>query len=182
MRVLRDASERWRTLDSRSRLRLGYLLIALLSVALAWSALAGKTAQLERKRSAREADLGELMRLRMAYRTAKLSADSLAGRMSMVRADDSPAGIMEEMGIRGKSIRVSPGKREERNGIVEDVAEVRIDGLTANEAFNLLHRLEKGNRPILLKKADLRVRFDDPSRFDLNLTIALMRPVPGRNG
>jgi hypothetical protein len=30
----------------------------------------------------------------------------------------------------------------------------------------------------VVKKANLRVRFDDPSRFDLALTIALLKPLP----
>jgi general secretion pathway protein M len=57
---------------------------------------------------------------------------------------------------------------------------VRIDGLTANEAINLIYRLEKGIRPLSVKKANLRVRFDDPSRFDLALTVALLKPAPGQ--
>jgi general secretion pathway protein M len=64
--------------------------------------------------------------------------------------------------------------------MMEDAADVKIDGLTANEAINLIYRLEKGNRPLLLKKANLRVRFDDPSRLDLVLTIALLKPAPGQ--
>lgn len=178
----RAVLDRWRALDSQSRLRLGYLLIVLLAVALAWTTLAGKTASLERKRLARESVLKELLPLRTAYRTAKQAADRLTVRMSGVRSDNSPAGVMEEIGIKGKSIRISPIKSEERNGFLEDVAEIRIEGLTANEAINLLYRLEKGNRPILLRKTNLRVRFDDPSRFDLNITMVLLTPVPGRSG
>jgi len=30
-----------------------------------------------------------------------------------------------------------------------------------------------------VKKANLRVRFDDPSRLDLALIVALLKPVPG---
>jgi general secretion pathway protein M len=56
---------------------------------------------------------------------------------------------------------------------------VRIEGLTANEAINLIYRLEKGSRPMVVKKANLRVRFDDPSRFDLSMIVALLKPAPG---
>ena len=181
MSLLAELQEFWRDLDSRTRLTAGYVLIALLAVFLGWSALAGRTAALEQKRKAREAVLKELLPLKALYLTAKQSADTLAGRMASVRPDDSPAKIIDEIGIKGKGVKISPIKGEEHNSMVEDAANVKIDGLTANEAINLIYRLEKGNRPVLLKKANLRVRFDDPSRLDLALTIALLKPVPGKN-
>lgn len=177
MRILTTALDGWRTLDSRVRLRCGYAMIILLALALAWSALAAKTDQLERKRSAREAVLKELLPLKIAYRSAKQSSDRLMSRMAGVRPDDSPVRIIEETGIKGKGVKITPLKGEERNGMLEDAADVRIDGLTANEAINLVYRLEKGGRPLLVKKANLRVRYDDPSRFDLLLSIALLKPV-----
>ncbi len=180
MRFLTNALDGWRVLDSRSKLRAGYVLIALLAVALAWSALSGKTAQLERKRSAREAVLKELLPLKIAYRAAKQSSDRITSKMSGVRPDDSPAKIIDEIGIKGRSLKISQVKGDERTGILEDAADVRIEGLTANEALNLLYRLEKGGRPVMLKKTSLRVRFDDPSRFDLFFTMALLKPAPGQ--
>lgn len=180
MRLVADILDAWRTLDSRTRLRAGYLLIALLAVMLAWSVLAEKTARLERIRAAREAVLRELLPLKLAHASAKQSADRLNSLLSGVRPDDSPARIIEEIGIRGKGVKIVPVKGEERGGILEDCADVRLEGLTANETINLLHRLEKGGRPLVLKKANLRVRFDDPSRFDLLLTLALLKRVPGQ--
>ncbi len=181
MNLLAELQDFWRDLDSRTRLTAGYVLIALLAVFMGWSALAGRTAALEQKRKAREAVLKELLPLKALYRTDKQSTDALAGHVASVRPDDSPAKIIDEIGIKGKGVKISPLKGEEHNGMVEDVADVRIDGLTANEAINLIYRLEKGNRPVLLKKANLRVRFDDPSRLDLALTIALLKPAPGKN-
>jgi len=175
-----DLMDAWRDLDRRSRLWCGYALIALLAVAMGWSALAASTAGLERKRAAREAVLKELLPLRAAYRSAKLISDQQAGRMSMLRPDDSLARIIEEIGIRGKGVKIAPLKGEERNGVIEETADVRIEGLTANEMVNLIYRLEKGSRPVSLKKANLRVRFDDPSRFDLAMTAALLKPAPGK--
>jgi len=180
MSLLAKLQEFWRDLDSRTRLRAGYALIALLALVLAWSGLAGRTAALEKKRKAREATLKELLPLQALYRAAKHSSDTLSGRMASVRPDDSPARIIDEIGITGKGVKISPLKGEERNGMVEDAAEVKIDGLTANAAINLIYRLEKGSRPVLLKKANLRVRYDDPSRLDLTLTIALLKPAPGQ--
>ena len=179
MRLLTDVLDVWRSLDNRIRLRVGYALIALLVILMAWSALAAKVADLERKRTARELVLKELLPLKVAYRTATQSASLLTGRMAALRADDSPAKIIEEIGIKGKGLKIAVLKGEERSGIIEDVADVRMDSLATNEAINLVYRLEKGSRPMVVKKANLRVRFDDPSRLDLALIVALLKPVPG---
>jgi general secretion pathway protein M len=170
----------WRDLDRRSRLWCGYALIALLAVVMGWSALAAKTAELERKRAAREVVLKALLPLRAVYRSAKMTSEQQVGKMAMLRPDDSLAKVIEEIGIKGKGVKIAALKGEERNGVLEDTADVRIEGLTANETVNLVYRLEKGSRPILLKKTNLRIRFDDPSRFDLAMTIALLKPAPGQ--
>ena len=180
MRLQGIIVDAWRDLDSRSRLWCGYGLIALLAVTLGWSALAAKTSELERKRAAREAVLKELLPLKAAYRSAKTTSDLQTGRMATLRPDDSLAKIIEETGIRGRGVKIVPLKGEERNGFIEDTADIRIEGLTANEMINLVYRLEKGSRPVSLKKVNLRVRFDDPSRFDLAMTTALIRPAPGQ--
>lgn len=180
MRFPADLVDAWRDLDHRSRLRCGYALIAILALSLGWSALAARTAALERTRAAREAVLKELLPLKAAYRSAKSISEQQAGRLAALRPDDSLARVIEEIGIKGKGVKLTPLKGEERSGFIEDVADVRIEGLTANETVNLLYRLEKGSRPMTVKKANLRIRFDDPSRFDLALTIALLKPVSGQ--
>jgi general secretion pathway protein M len=119
-----------------------------------------------------------MMRLRSRLAETQAVSQRLANRMAAAKADDSPAKVVEETGIKGKSVRVTPVKGEERPGFVEEAAEVKIDGLTANEAINLLHRLEKGARPVLVKKASIRARFDDPARLDLTLTVALLKSAP----
>jgi general secretion pathway protein M len=179
MKILANLYEVWRDLDRHSRLWCGYVLIALLALTLGWSALAVRTAGLERKRSARETVLKELLPLKGAYRSAKAASDQQTGKMATLRPDDSLARIIEEIGIKGKGVKIVPLKGEERNGVIEDTADVRIEGLTANETVNLVYRLEKGTRPISVKKVNLRVRFDDPSRFDLSMTTALLKPAPG---
>ncbi|OGU17599.1 MAG: general secretion pathway protein GspM [Geobacteraceae bacterium GWC2_53_11] len=180
MRPLEIMRELWQDLDSRTRLWLGYIMIALLAAAVGWSALSAKVQALEKKRAAREAVLKDLLPLKMTYQAARQSSDQLNSRLASLRPDDSPAKIIEETGIKGKSVKIVPLKGEERIGFTEDAADIRIEGLTLNEAVNLLYRLEKGNRPLVVKKSNVRVRFDDPSRCDLSLVLALLKPAPGQ--
>ncbi|GAC1452654.1 MAG: type II secretion system protein GspM [Desulfuromonadaceae bacterium] len=180
MRPLEIILDRWRCLDGRTRLWIGYALIVLLAAAVGWSALSSKVQALEKKRAAREKVLKELLPLKAAYLSARQSFDQLNGRIASLRPDDSPAKIIEDTGIKGKSVKIVPLKGEERSGFTEDAADIRIEGLTLNEAVNLLYRLEKGSRPLVIKKSNLRVRFDEPSRCDLTLILALLRPAPGQ--
>ena len=180
MRPLEIIRDRWQDLDGRTRLWLGYALIALLAAAVGWSALSAKVEALEKKRAARETVLKDLLPLKAAYLAARQSSDQLKGRIATLLPDDSPAKIIEDTGIKGKSVKIVPLKGEERSGFTEDAADIRIEGLTLNEAVNLLYRLEKGSRPLVIKKSNLRVRFDDPSRCDLTLILALLRPAPGQ--
>ncbi len=180
MKPLEIILDRWRYLDGRIRLWCGYVLIALLAAAVGWSALSAKVQALEQKRSARETVLKDLLPLKASYLTARQSSDQMSGRMASLRPDDSPAKIIEDIGIKGKSVKIVSIKGEERSGFTEDAADIRIDGLTLNEATNLLYRLEKGSRPLIIKKCNLKIRFDDPSRCDLSLILALLKPVPGQ--
>jgi general secretion pathway protein M len=165
-------------LDSRTRLRLGMILAALLVVAIALSAVNSRISALEKKRSARESDLTEMMKLKLRYQEANAGSQRLANRLLAVRPDDSPAKIVEEIGIKGRNSQIKPVKGEDIPGFVEDAADVKIEGLSANEATNLLFRLEKGPRPVTIKKALIKQRFDDPAKLDLSLTIALIKPAP----
>lgn len=177
MPIIQILREHWQELEPRYRLWCGYAVILLLGLALAWSALATKVNELENKRKAREAVLKELMPLKVAYQTAKSYADQSAGRMAALRPDDTPAKIVEEIGIKGKGLKVAPAKGDERPGFVEDAAEIKIDGLTSNELLNVLYRVELGSRPLIVKKGTIRGRFDDPSKLDLTLTVALIKPA-----
>jgi general secretion pathway protein M len=170
--------ERYEQLEPAQRLKIGYLLVALLVLALIYSAIFDRIRGLERKRVSREASLAEMMVLKQRYKEASAGAQKLANRLSAVAPDDSPAKLIEEIGIKGKNSQIKPLKGEDRPGFIEDAAEVKIEGLTANEAVNLLYRLEKGAKPVVIKKANLKTRYDDPAKLDVTLNIALLKPAP----
>jgi general secretion pathway protein M len=165
-------------MDSRTRQRIGILLAGLLLILVALSAINSRISALEKKRTARESDIAEMMRLKSRYQVANIGAQQLTNRLLATSPDDSPGKIIEEIGIKGRSSQIKPVKGDDIPGYVEDAADVKIEGLSANEATNLIYRLEKGARPVTVKKAMIRQRFDDPSKLDLSLTIALIKPAP----
>lgn len=165
-------------MDSTTRQRIGIALAIFLAVVVALSAANSRISALERKRAAREADIAEMMRLKLRYQEANVGAQRLANRLLATKPDDSPAKVVEEIGIKGRASQIKPVKGDDIPGYVEDAAEVRMEGLSANEAVNLIYRLEKGARPVTVKKALIKQRFDDPSKLDVTLTIALIKPAP----
>ncbi|GFO59817.1 type II secretion system protein GspM [Geomonas silvestris] len=175
---LSEVSEAFQNLDSRTRTRLGVLLAALLLIIIGLSTVNARITALEKKRRARETDLTELMKLRQRFREASAGSQRVSNRLQAVRPDDSPAKVIEEIGIKGRNSQVKPVKGADLPGFVEDAAEVKLEGLSANEATNLIYRLEKGTRPITVKKAAIKQRFEDPSKLDVTLTIALIKPAP----
>jgi general secretion pathway protein M len=165
-------------MESRTRVRWGVGLAFLLLLAIILVGLNSKVALLVKKRAAREADIAEMLLLKQRYQDAYAAAQKLANRMEATRTDDSPAKIIDEIGIKGKGSQFRQVKGETRAGFLEDAAEARIEGLTANEAVNLVYRLEKGTKPVVIKKAVIKTRFDDPAKLDLTLTLALLKPAP----
>ncbi|GFE57252.1 general secretion pathway protein GspM [Geobacter sp. AOG1] len=178
MTYLRLLAEQYRNLDSTTRLRWGVGIAIVLALAVLFSAANTRIAYLSKLRTARERDVAEMLILRQRYQIANAGAQKLANRLAATRPDDSPAKLIDEIGIKGKNSQIKPVKGDEQPGFVEDAAEVKLDGLTANETVNLLYRLEKGSKPVIIKKALLKARFDDPSRLDLTLTIALLKAAP----
>lgn len=164
-------------MDSSTRVRLGIAVACLLLVAIIYTGLNTRIALLDTRRTAREADVAEMLILKERYQEASSGAQQLANRMAASRPDDSPAKIIDEIGIKGKGSQFKPVKGETRGGYVEDAAEARIEGVTANEAVNLIYRLEKGAKPVVIKKAVIKTRFDDPAKLDLTLTLALLKPA-----
>lgn len=165
-------------MEPATRLKVGYLLAALLVLAIGYSALHERIVRFEKQRLSRERDLTEMMLLQQRHREASVGAQKLSNRLSAVAADDSVAKLIDEIGIKGKSSQIKPLKGEERPGVIEDAAEVKIEGLSANEAVNLLYRLEKGAKPVVIKKTNLKTRYDDPGKLDVTLALALLKPAP----
>lgn len=177
MRFLDQLRERYESTDRDTRLYIGIGMAVLLLLLVLFTSANQRISALEKKRNAREGELVEMMGLKQRYLSAKSSYQRFSSRLAASAGDDSPARIVENIGIKGKSSRVTPLKGEQRGGFVEDAAEVLMEGLTANEAVNLVYRLEKGVKPVLIKKANLKVRFDDPSRLDVILTMAVLKPA-----
>lgn len=172
--------ERIRELEPRRRLHLLIGSAVVIALALLYSLAAGELRRLERRLASREADAAELLLLKQRHREATAAAGRNANLLAAVRPADTPAALIEEIGIRGSGLRITPLKPEQQSGVVEESAEARIDRLTLNELVNLLYRLEQRGRTVTVQRGQFKVRFDDPSRLDAILAVTLKKPAPQR--
>jgi general secretion pathway protein M len=178
MKYLNVIAEWYHRLNSRDRQRIGIGIALFLLLAIIFSTANSSIGRLKTKLVAREGEIAEMLVLKQRYLEANSVSRRFANRLAATKPDDSPAKIIEEIGIKGKASQIRPIKGEERGGYQEDAAEVKIEGLTANETVNLLFKLEHGSRPVIIKSASLKTRFDDPSRLDITLNMALLKSGP----
>lgn len=175
MKYLNLLMESVKTMDEKTRLRWGIAIASVLVLAAVLSAINGQISRLEKKRAAKEVDITEMLMLKVRFQEANSGAQKLSNRLAATRPDDSPAKIIEETGIKVKNTQIKAVKGEDHPDFVEDAAEVKMEGLSANDAVNLLYKLEKGAKPVIVKKSQIKTRFDDPAKLDLTLTIALVK-------
>lgn len=170
--------ERYNSLDVRVRQGVGIGVAALMVLVVFLSFANERINALVQKRASRENDLLQMMALKQRYYAARAASLSFGNRLAAQTPDDSPSRVIEEAGIKGKASQITPLKGEVRGQYVEDAAEVKLEGLSANEAVNLLYRLERGTRPVIIKSAAIKTRFDDPAKLDVTIILALLKNAP----
>lgn len=161
------------SLDPRTRLTLLAAVASTLFLAILYSLVDQHLETLSRKRNAREKTLVELMPLRQRYQEARQGARAREAKIATLTGEETIGSIVERTGIRGKNSQVRMIPSTEK-GV--ERGEIRVDALTPNELVNFLYRLEYGTKPLSITRGSMKVRFDDPSRIDLSLTVTLLRP------
>lgn len=163
-------------LDETTRRFVVFLAAGVLLAIIGFAAFQQYLARLDKQRISREKALAELLVLRVRHQEALAESSRIKNRLMLVTAEDSPAALIEQIGIAARSgIQVKALPRQEQQGLLEDSAEVTISGLTSNDLVNLLYRLEQHPKPIVVKNILARTRFNDPAKLDLTTTVALYR-------
>src|SRR5690242_17906200 len=103
---LKEMTTRLNELDPRVRLNWGIGCAVCLCLALLYSLASDQVKRLEKLRIAREADIAELLVLKQRFREASAVAQRAANRQAAVRPDDSATKLVEETGIKGKSLQI----------------------------------------------------------------------------
>lgn len=176
MSAIAAIKERYNNLDYDLRRLLVIACCLVVVLITAYVMIFGHLKKLETSKIAREQTLTEMMILKQRHKEAAIASARLTNRIAAVTSEDTPALLIEQSGIsiRG-GIQSKPLPRSEQNGLIEDGAEITLNGLTANELVNLLHRLEQHQKPVILRHFNAKTNFDDPARIDLIISLALLR-------
>lgn len=175
MSRLRNGYRCFLGLDPKMRLSLLVGFALFIALLLVYTLVCERLKTMERRRAMCETEAGEMLSLKRRYLEATAEAGRSSNLLAAVRPGDTPAGLVEEIGIKGGGVQIKPIRQDDKAGFAEESAEVRIDRLTVNELLNLLYRLEYGERPVTVRRALIKGRFDDPSRVDASLVVALQK-------
>lgn len=176
MTFIASLKERYGSLDQEAKKLVLILATAVVALIVIYISLSSYLMQQARVKASREQTLKELLVLRQRFQEVSADAQRLNNRMASVAPDDSPATIIEQTGLVPKGgIQSKPLPRQDRGTLIEEGAEVTLSGLSLNETINLLHRLEQNQKPVAIRKATLRTRFNEPAKLDITLQMALMK-------
>ncbi len=69
---------------------------------------------------------------------------------------------------------MNPSRRELEDGTLESTVEIKLSQVSLAEIVALLKRIENAERPIDVRRLDMKKRYDDRDRFDLVLLAATL--------
>lgn len=99
-------------------------------------------------------------------RENKIRAHSGAGIVSTME------NMLQSLGMKAKTIKPTEKKRIDE--FMEENSDIEIDGTDLNSIVNLLYKIESSPVPLKIQGISIRSSFENPDRFVLKLTVALM--------
>ena len=143
-------------------------LVYILTMALFARDLRSQNTSLMKQISEMQALSGEVLKLKSLVQSKekKISISRASGVVSAIEQ------ILKPLGIEARAIK--PKKKKKINGFLEENAELEIHDADLNSIVNFLFKIDNSPVPFKVKSAAIKSTFEDPDKFILNLTIALL--------
>jgi hypothetical protein len=111
---------------------------------------------------------GEVLNLKglVQSKEKKITISKASGVVSAIEQ------ILTPLGIEASAIK--PLKKKKINGFIEENAELEIHNMDLNSIVNFLFKIDNSPVPFKVKSAAIKSTFEDPDKFILNLTVALL--------
>jgi len=111
---------------------------------------------------------GEVLNLKSLVQSKeqKISISRASGVVSAIEQ------ILKPLGIEASAIK--PLEKNRTNGYTEENAELEIHNAGLNSIVNFLFKIDNSPIPFKVKSTVIKSSFEDPDKFILNLTVALL--------
>ncbi|KPJ98621.1 MAG: hypothetical protein AMK71_11095 [Nitrospira bacterium SG8_35_4] len=144
------------------------VLIYIVTMSLFARDLRSQNSSLMKQISEMQALSGEVLKLKSLVQSKekKISISRASGVVSAIEQ------ILKPLGIEASAIK--PLEKKKINGFIEENAELEIHDADLNSIVNFLFNIDNSPVPFKIKSAAIKSTFEDPDKFILNLTIALL--------
>ncbi len=129
----------------------------------------------ERKNSTLKRQLSEMQSLSREVVQIKAVVESKEKRIGLQKSAgvvSTLEQILTNLGLEAQVIK--PLARTKINEFSEENAELTLQGADLNSVVNLLYKIDISPAPLKIKTVSIKSSFEDPDRFIVHLTIALM--------
>jgi hypothetical protein len=111
---------------------------------------------------------GEVLMLKglVQSKEKRISTSKASGVVSAIEQ------VLKPLGIEASAIK--PLEKKKTNGYTEENAELEIQDTDLNSIVNFFFKIESSPVPFKVKSAAIKSTFEDPDKFILNLTVALL--------
>ncbi len=171
-------------LAPRERLLLGVAVLSVTVISLysfVWEPVQNNRELTARRIVTKEKDLREILKQRDVYLDLlrRLEANKAAiaptdASFSLFAYLDNT--IAQAVG-REHVTSMNPSTKNIGTDYQEDLVEVKLTQINLAQLVDLLHRVEKGDRPLHFSRLQIKKRFNDNFNFDVSATVSLLKAV-----
>jgi hypothetical protein len=165
--------------------RSAYVWVVLLVLALlAFMALTNSFASKgERRLAQKEAELSGFYEMLSEYKRDIASIGYLREKLQLRGVVGSTGTVIEEIGaaigLEKKITSFKPLADGMMNGYMEKGVQVEIEGVTLNQAVNLLYRIKEYKNLLLIRNFSMKSHFQNPDMLDITAQVILITKPAG---
>jgi hypothetical protein len=159
---------------------IGVLVLALITLMLVTNSALSKK---ERKLTQRQAELDGFYKMTTLYKKDMASIGYLREKLLLAGVEGSTGTVIEEIaaniGLQKKITSFKPLSEGLVNGYMEKGVQVEIEGVTLNQAVNLLYQIKGYKNLLLVRSFTMKSRFQSPEKLDITLEVILITKPGG---
>lgn len=153
----------------------GAILLMVLLAWWGWGAHRDSLARLDRQVEAARSELKGFDAKLMEYQALERSLNALKvgsrGKSLISSVEDAAAAV----DARAQLAYVRPQPDNNRDGLVEESVEIRLEKLQLNQLVELLYRFETARSALKISQLRLRTRFENPAQLDAVILLSRFR-------